>query len=206
MKRVDALMLDGLQLRCRQGADFQHAQRRISWRRVPAEKHMFIVFAGKACKGPNTQDQARHLMAWTDVWLVIQRPHSVFMTFLGRTRLCFDKPLEILLAFLRQRNNSVLFWPGDTREAELSRQSSASHGVPAMLRETREDLGRSPSTEKHKCIVLTMKDRVRTFETKPSVSWAHYIQDMTAPIIHQVLLKSSLANPQTALRKVESSP
>ena len=109
----------------------------------------------------------------------------------------FRVPLKAFAAFLRQRNNSVLFWPGDTREAELSRLSSASHGVPAMLRETREDLGRSPSTEKHKCIVLTMKDRVRTFETKPSVSCAHCIQDMTAPIIHQVLLKSSLANHPT---------
>ena len=26
------------------------------------------------------------------------------------TRLCFDKPLEILLAFLRQRNTCVLCW------------------------------------------------------------------------------------------------
>ena len=26
------------------------------------------------------------------------------------TRLCFDKPLEILLAFLRQRNTRVLCW------------------------------------------------------------------------------------------------
>ena len=45
----------------------------------------------------------------------------------------FRVPLKAFAAFFfRQRNNSVLFWPGDTREAEPSRQSCASHGVPSL--------------------------------------------------------------------------
>ena len=44
----------------------------------------------------------------------------------------FRVPLKAFAAFLRQRNNSVLFWTGGTREAEPSRQSCASHGVPSL--------------------------------------------------------------------------
>ena len=78
----------------------------------------------------------------------------------------------------------------------------------SMHQETLENLGSSPPTEKHKCIVLTMKGRVRTLETKPSVSWQRLATNSRTrwpPIIQLVLLERRLAsssNVQWAIRQL----